>query len=92
MAFHRPGYDPNLPAIAAVFKSTKLTTAGLVEPKKAGTRRRRVGSNEGGRVVRRARFRARPWRVGASRLEAIAGRIQNSLFQCSEIVPSLRTE
>eukprot|EP00913_Durusdinium_trenchii_P004541 g4217.t1 len=30
------GYDPNLPAIAAVFKSTKLTTAGLVEPKKDG--------------------------------------------------------
>ena len=29
-----PGYDPNLPSVAAVFRSTKLTTQGLVEPQK----------------------------------------------------------
>lgn len=28
------GYDPNLPTIVAVLRSTKLTTDGLVEPKK----------------------------------------------------------
>eukprot|EP00434_Breviolum_minutum_P015059 symbB.v1.2.013278.t2/scaffold879.1/size325971/25 len=30
------GYDPNLPTIVAVLRSTKLTTNGLVEPKKDG--------------------------------------------------------
>ena len=30
----QPGYDPNLPSVAAVFRSTKLTTQGLVEPQK----------------------------------------------------------
>lgn len=30
------GYDPNLPSVAAVFRSTKLTTQGLVEPQKDG--------------------------------------------------------